>query len=100
MRARCDNRAGKHERVLSQRCINVRPPEEAPALGTVWVVRVIDREKADMARVKVEVTRYNRQADDYEAKIASFQEQLEPLSQHAADFHSMLADIESRFLTP
>jgi len=61
---------------------------------------VIDREKAEMAGVKAEVARYNRQADDYEAKIARFQEQLEPLSEHAADLHAMLADIESRFLVP
>ncbi|TWT71498.1 hypothetical protein [Crateriforma conspicua] len=61
---------------------------------------VIDREKAEMAGVKAEVTRYNRQADDYEAKIARFQEQLEPLSEHAADLHAMLAEIESRFLVP
>lgn len=53
-----------------------------------------------MAGVKAEVDRYNRQADDYEAKIARFQEQLEPLSEHAADLDAMLADIESRFLVP
>lgn len=60
----------------------------------------IDREKAEMAGVKAEANRYNRQADDYEANVARFQEQLEPLSEHAADLHATLAEIESRFLVP
>ncbi|MFG0287021.1 MAG: hypothetical protein ACF8CQ_02545 [Rhodopirellula sp. JB044] len=53
-----------------------------------------------MAGVKAEVTRYNRQADDYQAKIARFQEQLEPLSEHAAALRATLANIESQFLVP
>ncbi|EMI55443.1 hypothetical protein [Rhodopirellula sallentina] len=51
-----------------------------------------------MSGVKAQVTRYNRQADDYEAKIVRSQEQLEPFSEHGADLYAMLADIESRFL--
>ena len=53
-----------------------------------------------MAGVKAGANRYNRQADDYEANVARFEEKLEPLSEHTADLHVMLADIESRFVVP
>lgn len=47
-----------------------------------------------------EVAKYNCQADEYEANVARFEEKLEPLSEHAADLHVTLAEIESRFLDP
>jgi hypothetical protein len=53
-----------------------------------------------MAGVKAEANRYNCQADDYETNVARLEQQLETLSEHAADMHAMLADMESRFHVP
>ena len=57
----------------------------------------IDCEKAKIAGVKGEANRDNRQAGDYKANVARFEE---PFSENTANLHAMLADIESRFLVP
>jgi len=64
------------------------------------LAKQIDREEAEMAGVRAEVIRDNPQADEHEANVACFEQQLEPLSERAADFHATLTDIESKFLVP